>query len=173
MDKTTLKQNMNALRTGDKAAFEALYRDLKKPVYTILFRILYNQDTAEDVMQDVFVKLFCSPPDPKVENLRAWIFQMARNLAIDTLRRKTGTDEPSEDYEDIRQSIADTVHERIEVEEALAKLPEKERSIVTLHVNAGFNLRETAAILAMPQGTVRWKYRQAIGRLRDELNGGK
>ena len=91
MNGTNLTEYISMVRNGDKAAFTQIYNDLKTPVYTIILRIVQSVDVAEDVTQDVFVKLFTSPPDSSVRNPRAWIFRMARNLAIDVLRESTRT----------------------------------------------------------------------------------
>ena len=76
MDKTQQNRLFVRIQRGDKEAFTQLYHDLKQPVFTIIYRIVQNQTTAEDLTQDLFVKLFTAPPDSTVKNPRAWIFQM-------------------------------------------------------------------------------------------------
>lgn len=76
------------VQNGDKESFTHLYNELKQPVFTIVCRIVQSREAAEDITQEVFVKLYISPPDFPVRKPRAWIFQMARNLSIDALRKK-------------------------------------------------------------------------------------
>ena len=57
------------------------------------------------------------------------------------------------------------------MERALAQLPELERQILSLHLNAGLKFRELAVILKLPLGTVLWRYQRAIGRMRSILEG--
>ena len=171
MNKETLKGQINALHSGDETAFTAIYQELKTPVYTIIFRILYDRALTEDVMQDVFLKLFRSPPDFHVKHPRAWIFQMARNLAIDTKRKRTLSAMP-EEMEDPALSVADLVSTRIDIEEAIQKLSDDAIEIVTLHLSADLKFKEIAEILKMPIGTVIWKYQKAISGLRSQLSGG-
>ena len=61
---------------------------------------------------------------------------------------------------------------RLDVERALSALSAEENQIVTLRVNAGLKFREIAAMLDLPLGTALWKYRRAIGKLRDILSEG-
>ena len=90
MYKMNLNEYFSAVRNGDKEAFAQIYDELEKPVFTIVSRIVQSKEIAEDVTQDIFVKLFVSPPDSSVKNPRAWIFQMTRNFAINALKKKQG-----------------------------------------------------------------------------------
>ena len=62
MNETDLQKAFDKIRNGDREAFTLLYSDLKQPIYTIICRIVQSRETAEDITQDVFVKLFVSPP---------------------------------------------------------------------------------------------------------------
>ena len=97
------------IANGDREAFSCVYQELKRPVYTICYRITGSKESAEDITHDVFVKLFMSPPAPSVQNIRAWIFRMARNLAIDALRKKAYIAEEDESVvvEDAYSQAAD------------------------------------------------------------------
>ena len=104
MFETDLKEYFSRVQNGDKDAFARIYNELKQPVFTIACRIVQSKEIAEDVTQDVFVKLFISPPDSSIRNPRAWIFQMARNLAIDALRKKQ-----SIDLDDVELAVEDEI----------------------------------------------------------------
>ena len=80
MYEMNLNEYFSRVRNGDKEAFAQIYDELEKPVFTIVSRIVQSKEIAEDVTQDIFVKLFVSPPDSSIRNPRAWIFQMTRNL---------------------------------------------------------------------------------------------
>ena len=168
MNETDLQKAFDKIRNGDREAFTLLYSDLKQPIYTIICRIVQSRETAEDITQDVFVKLFVSPPEPSVKNLRAWIFRMARNLAIDALRQKQPCD-PLEEHT-LQTDPDPTV--KLDLERAFARLTVGERQLVALHLRAGLTFREVAAIVERPLGTVLWQYRKAIEKLRNTLDGG-
>jgi RNA polymerase sigma-70 factor (ECF subfamily) len=122
-------------------------------------------------MQEVFLKLYQSPPEPHIKNLRAYIFQMARNLAIDSTRKQ---------HPDISlDEIADTTHRpfddlslRMDIEDALKNLSAQECQIVTLHVIGELKFREISVIMQIPLGTVYERYKKAIGNLKKTISGG-
>ena len=170
MAEIDLRELFTRIQNGDNASFASVYQELKQPVYTICYRITQSKETAEDVTHDVFVKLFCSPPDASVKNIRAWIFRMARNLSIDALRKKTpiaGQDEQSGVEEPY-----DHIHLRMDVEGALRKLPVDEREILALHLNADLSFQEIAHIVSLSLPATYRKYRKALKRMQTELNGG-
>lgn len=167
MTDTEIKIKLENAANGDVTAFEELYTDMKKPVMTVIMRIIGNRETSEDILQEVFLKLFSSPPKEVVKT-RAYIFKMAVNLSIDYLRRERQT-ESLDDYEELLQSPYSYDPVKIDVERAMAKLPQAEREIITLHINGGLKFREIASALDMPLGTITWKYQKALGKLRGFL----
>lgn len=164
-----LRELFDRIQNGDKDSFICVYQELKQPVYTISYRITQSKETAEDITHDVFIKLFRSPPDSSVKNIRAWIFQIARNLSIDALRKKSRKTEQDE------ISIADTcdrIHLRIDIDTALRKLPCDEREILTLHLNADLSFKEISDIVNLSLPATYRKYRKALKCIQTELNGG-
>ena len=159
------------LQDGDRAALEALYHQLSTPIYTIILRICADIPTAEDILQEFFVKLWRQPPTVIPRNPRAYLFRMAHNLTVDHLRREH-LSAPLEDYAYHLSDCGTPDPERLDLERALAKLNSADREIVSLHTGAGLTFREIAAVVSMPLGTVLWRYRRAIGELRTLLNGG-
>lgn len=160
---------LGAVHSGDTDAFTALYQEMRTPLFTIIYRIVWDLPTAEDVLQDLFVKLLASPPEPSLRNPRAYLCQMARNLAIDSTRKQrpiqlNGVEAAYHPLESLSQ--------RVDIEAALRSLPSDECQIVTLHLIGALKFREIAAMLNKPLGTVLWRYQQALGALRQALSGG-
>ena len=83
MNDEQLRIQIQLLHQNDKNAFEIIYNELKTPIFTIIIRIVQSPELAEDILQELFIKLYQSPPNPTLSKLRAYIFQMARNLAIE------------------------------------------------------------------------------------------
>ena len=165
-----LQEQFARIRSGDREAFSCVYQEMKQPVYTICYRITGSKETAEDITHDVFVKLFRSPPDTSVKNTRAWIFQMARNLSIDALRkesRRSDRDAPIE-IEDPYPHL----DLRMDIEAALGNLSCDEREILTLHLNAALNFREISHIIGLSLPATYRRYRNALKLLQKALNGG-
>ena len=171
MDDRMLTGLLERLAQNDRAAFEALYIELNKPVYTVLLRITRDAGLAEDLLQEFFVKLFRSPPVPPPRTPRAYLFQMARNLAIDGMKSQPRHGD-IDDYTHSPDRSQTEGIDRLDLERAFAALSSGDRQIVALHLNAGLKFREIAAMLDRPLGTVLWRYRQAIGKLRSLLDGG-
>ena len=170
MFETDLKEYFSRVQNGDKDAFAQIYNELKQPVFTIVCRIVRSKEIAEDVTQDVFVKLFVSQPSSSIRNPRAWIFQMAHNLAIDALRKKQIID-----LEEVELSTDDEISSvimRWDVESAISKLPRDEREVLTLHINAELHFNEIAHIVGLSLPATYRKYRKAIKTLRELLGGG-
>lgn len=168
MTDNELKLKLEKVSQGDEKAFEEIYGDMKTPIMTVIFRIVQNRETAEDLLQEVFIKLYLSPPKD-VAKPRAYIFKTAGNLAVDFLRAAKQTVSLEECDELMYANGSADTSEKLDIECALAKLDEKKRQIVTLHINAGFKFREIAEILDIPLGTAIWRYNDAVKQLRSLL----
>ena len=167
MTDAELRFALERLRLGDAKAFDRIYEEMKTPIFTVLLRILGDRAAAEDCFQELFVSLWEHPPEG-VKKPRAWLFQCARNRAIDALRRA----HPEEGLEALEQcSAPEDPATALELSDALERLGLTERQIVTLHLNAGLRFREIAGLLDLPPGTVYSRYRKAIGALQTMLKG--
>ena len=171
MNKVELQKAFEATCSGDLIAFEEIYNDLKTPMFTIILRIVRDRSYAEDILQDVFLKLYQSPPKSPIKNPRAYIFQMARNLAIDNVRKQPQYAD-LEEADNIPDIQINDLTVKLDIELAMKSLPLQECEIVSLHVNGDLKFREIANMLDIPLGTALWKYRKAIERLRNLLSGG-
>ncbi len=156
------------VQTKDKEAFARLYEQLSKPVYTICLRILRSPEAAEDVTHDVFVRLYTAAPETKVRNVRAWVFQIAHNMAVDALRRNARPPEAAE----IAPDVYENIHRRMDLEAAFGGLEPLERAVVTLHLNAGLTFEEVGRIVGLSLPAVYRRYRKAMEKLKKSLNGG-
>lgn len=165
-----LKDCFLKVQNGDKDSFAHLYNELKQPVFTIAYRIVQSREIAEDITQEVFVKLYISPPDSHIGNPRAWIFQSARNLSIDALRKKQSVN--IDDVQLTGDDTADRVILRLDVESAISKLPCMERQVLTLHLNGDLNFNSIAHIVELSLAATYRKYRRALKTLQNLLNGG-
>jgi len=160
---------LTCIRKGDKSAFEKLYETMKGPLYTIVLRITKNNTQAEDVLQVIFLKIYFSPREPS-SNPRVYLFKMARNMALDMVRKRKPTTD-LEEAESERCHHTEDLPQKMDIENAIQSLPERERQIVTLHINGELKFREVATILEIPLGTVLWAYQKAIKQLRIILGG--
>ena len=136
------------LAKGNKDMLHAIYDAYGRLIYTIVYDILKNREDAEDVTSEFFIKLIrVAGTYQKKTSHRAWLIRIARNMAIDLLRKR-GHEYLLHETEDAPQ---DQLEEGGTVETA---------STVEEHV------REIAKTLGQPLGTVTWLYNQGIKKLR-------
>ena len=126
---------------------------LGKPVYT-------DDVTPQNAL---VVKLLRSPLPSSVSSPRAWIWQMARNLAIDALRKEhPASPLPEEDDSPRAPDDIKALHQRLDLEQAFSRLDPLSRQIVTLHVDADLTFAQIADITALSLPRVYRIYKKAI-----------
>lgn len=164
MHKQGLDALMRKVAAGDNEAFARLYDEVKKGVFAFAYSYLRTVADAEDVTEEVFLAvkrkayMYRSGTDA-----RAWIFQIAKNLSLDELRRRKRR---AESLDDVPEP---SVNPRLPALDLMTRaLDETERDIVLLHAVWGYKHREIAEMKGMPLGTVTWKYNAAIEKLRKE-----
>lgn len=152
---------------GSNAALEDLYILTRRGVFSFVYSYLNNVQDAEDVMQEVYLKIKKGISlYRRGTNARAWILEIAKNLALNHIRRRRVT----VDIEDYKNYCAQSPPPGGDVTLAMHKvLSEEERYIVILHVLWGFKHREIAEMLNCPVGTITAKYNRSIDKLKREL----
>ncbi len=161
-----LDKLLNKIREGDNAAFEELYARTKRGVYAFLYTYFRYPADVEDAMQATYlrIKTGISGYAPG-SNGRAWILQIAKNYALNELRknrREVSTD-------DVELSYEQNFDEGSVTELMKRVLTEEEQRIVTLHVLWKYKHREIGEMLDLPTGTVTSKYKRAIEKLKNAL----
>lgn len=151
---------------GDNAAFEELYARTKNGVYAFLYTYFHNQADTEDGMQTVYLRVKQGIGSyKKGSNGRAWLLQIAKNHALNELR-KQNREIPSDTIEIVSSAAPSDGT----VMDAMKKtLTQEEQRIVTLHVLWGYKHKEIAQIIGSPTGTVTSKYKRAIEKLQKYL----
>jgi RNA polymerase sigma-70 factor (ECF subfamily) len=170
-----------ALRSGREAeAFDLLVTAYRRRVHSLAWSIVRNRQTAEDVAQDVFVKLWRALPsyDGRAQ-LSTWIYAITRNASLSALRRRrpeVSLEEP--DVLAAAEAVdsaagAGAVAESADLDGTLARmvasLPEKQRQAVTLYYLEERSCEEVAEMLAMPVNTVKTHLHRARAKLAAEL----
>ncbi len=174
-------------QTGSEAAYRELLGRYQRPVFSLVYRMVRNREQAEDLAQETFVRVFnhIDRYDPKYK-LSSWIFKIANNLAIDTLRKKqpatvsldgsqnASTPDEIEATRITAESRDDNPEEFLEhkelgeqIEQAIGDLRAEYRTAVLLRHVEGRPYDEIAEIMGLPLGTVK----TYIHRARHELRG--
>lgn len=173
-DPRQLEELMAGLAAGDRESLAQLYHRTRAAVYGLALSILGSGHDAEDVTQDTFVTAWekCHLYRPQGTPM-AWLLTITRNLARMKLRDRGRTQDLGEEqwHAIPAQSPSVTPEDRAVLEAALSILSDQERQIVMLHAAAGLKHREIAKLLELPLPTVLSKYRRALSKLKNKLEG--
>lgn len=169
-----LEQLLVRVGQGDREAFARLYSLTRGAVYALALSLLRDAHEAQDVAQDVYVKVWESAPAYRPQGSpMAWLLTVARNLARSRLRqsgRQTTVDE--ETWNAIPAAAPDVSPEDRQVlQEALAGLGAEDREIVLLHAVTGLKHREIAQLMELPLSTVLSKYHRGLKKLKALMKG--
>ena len=170
------------LSTGDRGAFDTLYRRYSGPAYGLAYRLTGQQVLAQDVVHDAFLALWRAPEayDPARGPFRSFFLALVHHRAVDTVRREERLRKRSErasNLEPVRgEDVAEDVVEesflsvrRREVREALQTLPAEQRQVLEMAYFQGKTQAAIAEELAIPLGTVKTRTLAAMRKLRREL----
>jgi RNA polymerase sigma-70 factor (ECF subfamily) len=155
--------------------FEALYRSSRDDVYAYVVTLLRSPSAAEDVTAQAFERAFrkARSYDPGKGAPRAWLFGIARNAALDELRRgkrvATLVAEPA-DTTAAPDDEAERAIRRAAVRNALADLPPRDREIVALKFFAGLDNAELAAVIGVSASNAGTQLHRAMTKLRRALD---
>ncbi len=162
----------SALRGKSKSAFEYLYDNYSPALYGVIYNILRNEESSNDALQEVFVKIWNNfdTYDPDRSRLYTWMMNIARNHAIDKLRSKIvkGDRELKSDKEFARNISPATSQfiEGIGLQKMVNELEKEQKDIIELLYYKGFTQSEAAEELNIPLGTVKSRVRLAMNKLR-------
>jgi RNA polymerase sigma-70 factor (ECF subfamily) len=174
---------MQLVQRGDPRAFELLYDRHGGAAYSLAYRIVGRQATAEDVVQEALLSIWRSRLryDQTRGSVRTWILGIVHNRAIDGLRRSS--------VHDRRREQLDVVEERFEARErtdvevarreearsvrgALGALPAEQRKTIELAYFGGFTHSEIAKMTGEPVGTIKGRMRLGLEKMRRQLAEG-
>ncbi|MBV9572789.1 MAG: sigma-70 family RNA polymerase sigma factor [Acidobacteriales bacterium] len=162
------------MRSGDEQALANLYDRYSGIVYAVALRILSNPAGAEDILQDVFMGLWRNPSlfDSSRGNLAPWLAVIARNRAIDSLRKR----KPETDIADVVIRVEPTMAGEAERAQALQKvrgtletMPGPQRNALEMAYFEGLTHVEIAKKTGEPLGTIKTRIRAGLLALRRAL----
>lgn len=167
------------IRHDDRSAISRLFEPYEQALYRYLWQMLKHQQDSEDALQETIRKALRALPNYREDgHFKSWLFRIARNTALDQIRRRqkvTALEEP--DSEVAEQSSfrpepdsALIAKERCEqLENAIAELSEAEREVVLLRFQADLSFKEIADMLGTPIGTILARMHRAKSHLKLSL----
>lgn len=171
----TLESLLGATANGDKDAFRVLYDRSSAKLFGVVLRILKNRQKAEDVLQDVYLKIWqkASTYDPIQGKPITWMATIARNRAIDIIRAsrpEQTVDEPGDEEEIFKLGGQDA--DNVDVADleslrfCLGEMKEDDRNYVLLAYYEGYSREELAERFSSPVGTIKTRLRRGLVALR-------
>ncbi len=164
----------------DRAAFDEVYRQTSAKLYGIVLRILQRRDIADEVLQEVYVKIWdrAGDFDPRVASPISWLAAIARNRALDEVRRKVPASiEDHPELLDVASGEESALASVLRGEngrrlhDCLARLEPDRRDMVVLAYCEGLSRDELAAKYDQPVNTVKTWLRRALAQLKGCLSG--
>lgn len=172
----TDEQLLRLIAQGSEVALTILYKRFKDRVYSLSWRILYDQNGVEETVQDVFVKVWQRASDYTAlkGSVSSWIIAIAHHTAIDALRhrehRATVILEDGElETKAISADHTGRLLEHADIERALAKLEPSDRRLIEASYFEGLTQTQIASRENIPLGTVKTKMRSIFAQLRQSL----
>ncbi len=166
MEKGQLEQLAVEIAGGGDTAFETLYRETSRGIFAFLYSMVRNRWDAEDLTQDTYLKVKMNITQYRQgTNFRAWMFQIAKNLALNHMKAMSRTAPLLGEVAD-EDTPADACESNFFFEDIKRILTEDEYKIVILHDVSGFKHREIAKLVEKPIGTVLWLYNRAAGKIK-------
>jgi RNA polymerase sigma-70 factor (ECF subfamily) len=172
-----MKDLIKRLKKKEEAALKEVMAMYKNKIFNYLYLMLSDKEMAEDVTQDTFVKVYFKAGSLKTDNLKAWIYAIATNLARTELRKakiKSAFSLSDVNHNDLLYDPSQ--QNDVELEQLLSVLPEKYRIALIMKDISNFSFEEMAQILKKPVGTVKAMVFRGRQRMRFHLlaleNGG-
>jgi RNA polymerase sigma-70 factor (ECF subfamily) len=176
MEQTLVAEAKDAPRAED-LAFERLYRSSRDDVYAYVAGLLRDSAAAEEVTAAAFERAYRKRNrfDPERGEPRAWLFGIARNAALDELRRRGRQAELTTEPADLESfgSVggAEDSERRLTVSAALERLEARERELIALKFFAGLANAEIAQVLGIGESNAGTKLHRAMSKLREACDG--
>ncbi len=168
---------MDQLRDKSEAGFKHLYSHYAGALYGVVFRIVQSKEYTEEIIQDVFVKIWNSIHlyDSSRGRFYTWMINIARNTAIDYLKSKAFQNElknqslPDFVYDSAELSTTNKSSDFIGFNDVLSGLEVDKREMINLAYYQGYTQSEISEKLNLPLGTIKTKMRTALIKLKDLL----
>lgn len=166
-----LERYIKDIALGNKEALANLYEQTKSAIYGFSLSILRNTHEAEDVLQDVYIKVYENANIYQANGKPlAWMITITKNLALMKIRKNKN----HMDVDELKEILADNkgineIENQLLVNTVFSYITDEERNILILHSVSGLKHREIAKMLELPLATVLSKYNRAIKKIKRKM----
>ena len=155
---------MKKLIENKEKYFEILYKEYKDFVFKIVFSIIKNKDDAEDITQNIFMKIYKLPVEKLPnKNETFWLYAVSKNETLNYIKSKR-KDINIEELQICEKE--NNILDEIDFKRLIKRLDSEEELIVKLKTESNFTFKEIARVLGKNENTVKWKYYTAIHTLK-------
>jgi len=171
VDNDLLELYIQKIVEKETVALKNIYELMGKAVFSYAYTITSDRQLAEDIAQDVFIKILsCADSYKKGGSPKAWIMSITHNEAVDAIRKRkhfalSEFDEPTVSEESI-DTFEDNLTSKLHIEHYLKQLEPVQQEIIKLHLLTEISFRDIGQILNMTLGKVGWQYKRAVSRLK-------
>lgn len=169
--KKELSTIFDEFKENNMTQYDKLYKEYYATIYGIVFPIIKNRESAEDVVQEIFIKIYNMDKEKlPTQGELSWLYTVSKNEALQFLRKKNKEINIEEIYEvKEKSSEIDKIIDINTYNKIISGLNEKEKQIVSLKILSDFTFRKIGQMLSMPTPTVQWKYYKAVDSLKISL----
>ena len=168
---------VKALKKGDIPAFEEIYKSYNKRIYSISLKLLKSNEDAENIVQEVFLKLWRKREDLKEHsNFDAYLFTIAYNTIRDQFSKSSRERQNQDEFTRSIQPVDDSTNAEIEyhsllesVKKAVNKLPPRQKTVYLLNMNDGLTCDEISKKLGISERTVEVHLQKAKSHIKKLL----
>jgi RNA polymerase sigma-70 factor (ECF subfamily) len=176
LDVSLLESLIQRSCAGEAEAMEALYNRFNRPLFNLIYRYTSNREVAEDLLQDVFLKIFTRLHELRnVETFIGWMYRIAVNTCFGYLRETRGQVRRTIALNDVKRGVGEDTGQSSDrflkkaLDDAIQSLPGRMRTIFLLHEVQGFKHEEIAPMLGCSVGTSKSQLFKARMKIRERL----
>lgn len=171
LKKRELSTIFDEFKENNMTQYDKLYKEYYATIYGIVFPIIKDRESAEDVVQEIFIKIYNMDKEKfPTQGELSWLYTVSKNEALQFLRKKNKEINIEEIYEiKEKSSEIDKIIDINTYNKMISGLNEKEKQIVSLKILSDFTFRKIGQMLSMPTPTVQWKYYKAVDSLKISL----
>jgi len=160
---------VRAFKQGDESAFDRLFEKYHVSVYSICYRYTRNEADARDLTQEVFIKIYRNLRKFRMQSkLFTWVYRITVNACI-SFKRRERIFEPLYEIKSGTGSLGENVRLKVAIDDALRRLPERQRMSFILRHYEGYTFNEIGEIMGITSGAAKANHHHAIRKLRAYL----
>lgn len=162
---------VRSFKEGNEKAFDRIFEKYHVPVYSICYRYTRNEADARDLTQEIFIRVYRNLAKLRMHSkFFTWLYRITVNACISFKRRERQFEPLPESLSDT-QSLGRRVTLKVKIDDALRKLPERQRMTFILRHYEGYTFSEIGEIMDVTSGAAKANHHHAIRKLRTLLEG--